>query len=253
VKNRLKVFIASASEGLDVANALRDCLIDADRIDAKVWDQGAFKSSLTFIESLEEELDQSDFAIVALTPDDQSVSRGKLHLAPRDNVIFELGFFMGRLGASGRMGRIRTFFVADRASDLKIPTDLLGVEPVVFECRDTENLASAIQRASDKLKASIIEGGARDRFSLQELSDRALLWEFCRRIQGAWWARIVVGSEAKVTAFTVVPDYAASTVRLEGRGPSTRRELSEENGTASLPAFSLGDGRSSIRGKVDTD
>ena len=183
----------SPSEGLDVANLLRDTLNTGDRIDAEVWDQDTFQSSLTFIESLEEKLDQSDFAIVALTPDDQSISRGKLQLAPRDNAIFELGFFMRRLGTFGRMGRLRAFFVANRDSDLKIPTDLLGVEPVLFERREGETLAAAIERASVKLKAKVIERGPRERYSPQDLRDRGLLLDFCRRVEGAWWARVGTG------------------------------------------------------------
>jgi len=216
VDKRLKVFIASASEGLEVANLLRDCL-KSDRIDAEVWDQDTFQSSLTFIESLEEKLDQSDCAIVALTPDDRSISRGKLQLAPRDNAIFELGFFMGRLGAFGRMGRLRTFFVASRVGNLKIPTDLLGVEPVLYECREGEALAAAIGRACEKLKAKVIEHGPRERPSPEQLRDRGQLLDFCRRVEGAWWARVVQGSESKVGHFSVAPDYATSTVRLEGR------------------------------------
>ena len=60
--------------------------------------RGTFKPSITFIEALEEELAQSDFAVLTLTPDDQTESRGKVSMAPRDNVLFELGLFMGRLG-----------------------------------------------------------------------------------------------------------------------------------------------------------
>ena len=76
---------------------------------------------MTFIEALEQELAQSDFAVLTLTPDDQSKSRGKVTRAPRDNVLLELGLFMGHLG------RDRTYFVCDKNQNLKIPTDLLGV------------------------------------------------------------------------------------------------------------------------------
>ena len=54
------------------------------------------------MESLERELDQSDFAIAIAQPDDLTESRGEAKPTPRDNVIFELGFFMGRLDGTVR-------------------------------------------------------------------------------------------------------------------------------------------------------
>ena len=43
-------------------------------------------------------LDRFDFAILVLTADDLVASRDVLSTAPRDNVLFELGLFMGGLG-----------------------------------------------------------------------------------------------------------------------------------------------------------
>jgi CRP/FNR family cyclic AMP-dependent transcriptional regulator len=47
--------------------------------------------------------------------------------APRDNVVFEVGLFMGALT------RPRTFMAVPRGVDLKIPTDILGLTPVLYE------------------------------------------------------------------------------------------------------------------------
>ena len=43
-------------------------------------------------------LDQFDFAVMILSPDDMTESRDQSYASPRDNVLFELGLFMGRLG-----------------------------------------------------------------------------------------------------------------------------------------------------------
>jgi len=217
MENRLNVFIASATEGLDVANAVRDVLNANPAFDARVWDQGAFQTSLTFIESLEQELDQSDFAIVTLTPDDYSVSRGTVHLAPRDNVIFELGFFMGRLGAFGRLGRQRTFFVLDRNADLKIPTDLLGVQPAEFERRDGDTLSAAIARIAGALAQSMTKEGIRAKPGPEGQAELLQLQKFCRRIAGAWWEKVAKKGDLAVSFCLVTSNDVTGTVQIEGR------------------------------------
>ena len=92
-----------------------------------VWTDDIFVASKTSIESLEAELIKADFAILVLAPDDRIFSRGHDSDAPRDNVIFELGLFMGALT------RQRTFFVKPRGMDIKIPSDLFGVTPLEYD------------------------------------------------------------------------------------------------------------------------
>ena len=114
------VFVGSSSEGLPVAREVKHHL----QRDAKVtvWDEeGVFKLSKGTLESLIEALDDCDFAILVLTPDDLLESRGVQFLSARDNVLFELGLFMGR------HGRERTFALRTRDQDLKVFTDFLGV------------------------------------------------------------------------------------------------------------------------------
>ena len=70
--------------------------------DAEVtlWNEGFFGLGKTFIETLVNSLPRFDFAVLVLTPDDLVNSREVESLGPRDNVLFELGLFMGRLGRS---------------------------------------------------------------------------------------------------------------------------------------------------------
>lgn len=82
-----------------------------------VWNETTFKPSLAFIESLQCELAESDFALLTLAPDDAVIARGRLSMAPRDNALCELGLLIGRLG------RERTFLVYDKMQDAKVPTD----------------------------------------------------------------------------------------------------------------------------------
>lgn len=77
----------------------------------------------TLIEKFEECADQVDVALVLLTPDDfggkskQTESRARA----RQNVIFELGFFVGKFGRN--TGRT----IVLHKGDLEIPSDLSGV------------------------------------------------------------------------------------------------------------------------------
>lgn len=76
----------------------------------------------TIIEKLEHYAD-ADFAVILLTPDDLGGSReeapGQLHERARQNVILELGYFVGRLG--------RKNVCALYKGAVELPSDYLGV------------------------------------------------------------------------------------------------------------------------------
>ena len=81
----------------------------------------------TIIEKFEAHADVA-FAVVLLTPDDvgglQS-DHGGLNARARQNVIFELGFFIGQLG--------RRSVLALTKGDVEIPSDYAGVEYIPFD------------------------------------------------------------------------------------------------------------------------
>lgn len=110
------------------------------------------------LESLESRLHQSDFAILVLSDDDLVQSRGSQpKSAPRDNVIFELGFFMGRLG------RNRAFFLYPKSGDFKIPSDLFGIAAFSFEIDNMDNLERIISPICTSIDQAIIKIAKSDR------------------------------------------------------------------------------------------
>ena len=148
--NTLKpaLFVGSSSEGLDLARAVRSLLTD----DAEVtlWNEGLFTIGSTFIESLVNVVTHFDFAAIVLTPDDLMKSRQLTALGPRDNVIFELGLFMGRLGRS------RTFVIRPGGEQVKIPSDLAGLTAAIYDWpRADGNHKAAVGPACDSIRHMI--------------------------------------------------------------------------------------------------
>lgn len=139
-----RVFIASTSEALGLANALRGAL-SGEVYDVKVWTDSIFKPGLTNIEALEQELSRADFAVLLLSPDDKVFSRWTWTRAPRDNLILELGMFVGAIG------RARSLMVQPRGTKIKIPSDLLGVSPINYRAEDMLAVACELRPILDAL------------------------------------------------------------------------------------------------------
>ena len=59
----------------------------------------------------------------------------------------------------GALERERTFVILPRGSDLKVPSDLLGVTPLVYEEGPPETLAGRLMPPCDELKKIIADKG----------------------------------------------------------------------------------------------
>src|SRR5271165_1169451 len=138
------VFIGSSTEGLSIAEAIQINL--EHKCDCVIWSQGVFGLGEGTLEALVRVVSTYDFAVLILTPDDLVSKRENKGRQPRDNVLFELGLFMGRLG------RDRTFIVHPRDTDLELPTDLAGITPATFAQRNAINLRAALGPVCTLLK-----------------------------------------------------------------------------------------------------
>jgi len=114
-----------------------------------VWDQGVFPLSEGTLPPLDAVADQSDFAVVVLTPDDVTTKRGQTYAVPRANALFELGFFMGRLGVE------RIYMVSSRINGPKLPSGLAGITTATFAERADGNLAAAVGSASPQIRQAM--------------------------------------------------------------------------------------------------
>jgi hypothetical protein len=109
------------------------------------------------LESLLNVLDTVDYAVLILTADDLCISRGAERPSPRDNVIFELGLFFGRLS------RNRCFFLLDSTKNIKLPSDLLGISAAEYRPHHSGNLEASVGSACSKIKRAIEKHGRRSR------------------------------------------------------------------------------------------
>jgi hypothetical protein len=150
-----KVFVASSTEGLDIAYAVQENLEHAAEI--TVWPQGVFRPSEFILEDLTKQLDAFDYGVFIFAFEDLVNLRGEEVRATRDNVLFEMGLFVGALG------RQRNYIVMPRGdSTVHLPTDLLGIKPLTFDPkREDKNLLAALGPACNEIRRSVERLGHR--------------------------------------------------------------------------------------------
>lgn len=148
------VFIGSSAESLDIANAVRAGFA-RDPFTVTLWSQNVFGPSEFPIEALERVAIENDFAVLVLGADDRVVSRRHKHLAPRDNVILELGLFIGAVG------RRRVFVLTPESMDVKIPTDVLGVILVRYSADQSLDAEARLERTCAEIRSAIARLGPR--------------------------------------------------------------------------------------------
>lgn len=153
-----RIFIGSSSEGIPLAKAIQSSL--AQNYDCEIWSQDIFSFGEGSLENLTEKLVEYDFAILALTPDDVTDSRDEKRGTPRDNVIFELGLFIGGLG------RDRAIAIHEQGIDLRLPSDLDGVTVGNFRMQASLNLAASVGPVCSRIENHINKIGVREKRAL---------------------------------------------------------------------------------------
>lgn len=219
--NPAKVFVASSSEGEPVARELQT-LLQAELGAAAVVDlwRDKFALSETAIESLEKVAEEADFAVLLMTADDITVSRAKESVAPRDNLIFELGLFIGALG------RERAFVAREAQSQLKLPSDILGVTALTYNSSSPSERSASLQAECVRLAAQMTERQVRPKWLAQGRAALAANGDFCRAVEGMWWEKINFPEGNTLSCFRIATDAVVGSLTLEGTGYSNNGEAS---------------------------
>ena len=121
--------------------------------DCEVWNQGLFRVGNAVLDTLVRAVNGFDFGIFVFAPDDMITMRGKTNPGVRDNVVFELGIFVGKLGPQ------RSYFaVPQEDSQLHLPSDLSGIISARYESKNN-NIQIAVASAVFEILAAIQHSG----------------------------------------------------------------------------------------------
>lgn len=153
-----KVFIGSSREAIQYVDAIHDRLSYVAEITP--WHAGVFRGNDYPMEALERQLDSNDYAIFVLSPDDVVNMRGKVLFIPRDNTLFEMGLFWGKL----RRNRVY-FLIPDSVPNMRdgqevegyhLASDFDGLTVLNYEAnRSDKNFKASVNRASGEILNNI--------------------------------------------------------------------------------------------------
>lgn len=156
-----RVFIGSSREAIPYVDAIHGRL----RYEAEVtpW-HTAFREAHAYnMEELERALNNADYAVFVFSPDDVVKIRGQIFYTARDNTLFELGLFWGKLE------RWRVFYLipdkqpeqtnGEPAAGLRLATDLDGIAPLTYEVREDNNYDAAVSFPCSRIIRRIQELG----------------------------------------------------------------------------------------------
>ena len=147
-----RVFVGSSIKGLDIARHARAALTHDANVE--LWEDALFKSTNVPVENLLRLVQEYDFALFILHPEDKATVREEEEVTVRDNVILELGLFLGKLGRS------RVFFIAPHQTGrshrdrLYLPTDLSGITPPEYDA-NAPNPRSSVANSLDEFRRAL--------------------------------------------------------------------------------------------------
>lgn len=151
-RDRIRLFVISSVESLPVARALENAFA-YDNFVTTVWTNGVFRVASYPLQSLFDAVDASDFAVAIAHADDTASIRGQEWPVPRDNVVFELGLFMGRLGKD------RAILMESRDHGVKLPSDLTGITTIPYRYQLGGDTAALMAPACNQLRDHILRLG----------------------------------------------------------------------------------------------
>lgn len=188
-----EIFVGSSREAIPYARAVASQLSRIAQVTP--WYAGVFGANDYTMDALERRLAASDFGVFVFAPDDVVMIRGKYVFAARDNTVFELGLFWGRLG------RRRVFCLVPREIEVRddivpgeeigayrVLSDLNGMTLLEYHRRTDGNHEAAVDAACGEIERRVGEQGAYvDPREVLECKQSVLhfFWEYARNLPPA--------------------------------------------------------------------
>ena len=144
-----EIFVGSSTKGAKLIDQIEKTKLSQIAVIHR-W-EGIFTLTESFLQSLIHAAETVDYALLIFTPDDWSLARRVLGKAPRANVVFELGLFLGALG------KTKTFVMAPEGFDksrLLIPTDLSGIQFLTYNVGKISSIDSPIEKLIQAIEQS---------------------------------------------------------------------------------------------------
>jgi len=151
------LFIGSSTEAKPIVKEVLTRL--QDTVTIKTWYHGTFFPGEHPLDALRREILQADYALLVVTPDDAVVKREEAGFTARDNILFELGMFMGTLGPRRSFYLIIFDHRGGKVRDVNVPSDLAGITRLqVTRTDDEKQFESDLGVECVQLERAILRG-----------------------------------------------------------------------------------------------
>ncbi|MBE1441213.1 TIR domain-containing protein [Paenibacillus sp. OAS669] len=154
-----ELFIGSSREAIHYARAVHESLSRSAQVTP--W-YTAFGANSYTMEALEQQLDLSDFGVFVFAADDVALYRGQYVFITRDNTLFEMGLFWGKLRRSRvfalvpRSVQERDDLIRDTTiKDFHILSDLQGLTLLTYHEAVRGNYLAAVDIACGYIAKAI--------------------------------------------------------------------------------------------------
>ncbi len=137
-----KLFIGSSRSNLSIAEKVKSYL--SSNVDCSIWNSPEiWEINQSTFDNLLRCVSYFDFGLFIATADDWTLTKDKIVIEPRDNVILEMALFCGALG------RDKSFLMVEEG--IKLPTDFDGIYMPYFKKEDEKSIQSACDAYSKRI------------------------------------------------------------------------------------------------------
>ncbi|MCM4150004.1 hypothetical protein DHD05_00230 [Arenibacter sp. N53] len=138
-----KIFIGSSGAGIPVAKKVKRYLSSVG--DCFLWqDPNMWETNNSTFDSLLKMASHFDFGVFVATADDLTLTKDKIVIEPRDNVILEMALFLGA------MGRHKSFLLVE--DGIKLPSDFSGIYMPRFKSEDKKTIKAGCEEFKSKIE-----------------------------------------------------------------------------------------------------